>query len=87
MGRVTLTRQPDLVQLEREHEIKVQVCRAIDRVAGRYGMTQKELAMILGTSRSCVSRMMNRKVEDLSFNQLFRFAIRLAPYFKILIAV
>lgn len=87
MGRMMLKLQPDENQHKREREIKLQACLAIKRIALRYGMTQRELAVYLCTSESCVSRMMNEKVENVSYDQLFRFVTRLAPNFKFLISV
>jgi len=75
------------VQLKRQKEIKLQACLAIKRIALRYGMTQRQLAFSLQTSPSCVSRMMNEKVETVSYDQLFRFLSIIAPNFKFLISV
>lgn len=87
MGRIFPTRQPDDIQIKREKEVKMQACLALKRLALRYGMSQNQMALRLGISRSSVSRMMNLRVENISYDQLFRSVTRLAPNFKFLISV
>lgn len=73
---------------EKLQDVKIQICLAIRRAMGRqthYSSTVT--AMKLGTSRACVSRVQRAIAKDLTFNQLFRYLVRLEPNFKILVAI
>lgn len=69
-------------------EVKIQICLAIRRAMGRQSHYSSTVtAMKLGTSRACVSRVQRAIAKDLTFNQLFRYLVRLEPNFKILVAI
>jgi len=87
VGRIIYRTQPDDIQKAREIQLKLQLARAIRRVAGRYGVTQREMALHLNTSEACISRLMSGKVEQLSYDQLMRFLTKAAPKLEILVAV
>jgi len=67
-------------------EVKFEICRVLDLEMQGFRRTQKELAHRLGTTESCISRVRNRKVDNVTFNQLFRYLAVLNPNFKIMIA-
>ena len=71
---------------EKLNEIKFEICRVLDHEMHNQRRTQKELARRLGTTESCISRVRNRKVDHVTFNQLFRYLAVLNPNFKIMIA-
>lgn len=71
---------------EKLNQIKLEICCVLDREFAFTQLTQKELAKKLGTSQSNISRVENKKIEELTFNQLFRFLAVVNPNFKILVS-
>lgn len=69
-------------------EVKLQLCLTLRRSMARmdhYSSTR--LAIMMGTSRACVSKVQCARIEELTFNQLFGYLVRLEPNFKILISI
>jgi len=80
------------IKLEFRHEAQLEqtmiyLCGMIRQSAIRRCWTHKELALLLGTSQGCVSRVIRAKTDDLTINQLFRYLVILEPDFKILISI
>lgn len=71
---------------EKLNEIEIEICRAIEFEIRLLYWEQKTIARKLGTSESCVSKVLNRRVNELTFNQLFRYLAVLNPRFRILIS-
>lgn len=72
---------------EKLDEVKRELCWKIKIAMARTQYNQYQLAIYLGTSQARISDVQNSKVERLTFNQLFRYLERLAPYFRILISL
>ena len=73
---------------ERLDESKKEVCMVLRRSMARkphYSVTR--LAIELRTSRARVSQVQCADVTRLTFNQLFRYLIRLEPKLQILVAI
>lgn len=83
-----MSRRPEFPfeSVEKLNEVKFEICRILDYEMTYTQRTQQQLALRLGTSQANISRVMNRKVNELTFNQLFRYLAILRPSFKILIA-
>lgn len=67
-------------------EVKLELCMAIRRVAGREGWTASEMAIYCGTNETRIGHVMSKKFKSLTVNQLIRYLIVLYPRFRILIA-
>lgn len=69
-------------------EVKIHLCQVIRRAMGRQThYSSSATAIKLGTSRACVSRVQRSVAKDVTFNQLFRYLVRLEPNVKILISI
>ena len=66
-------------------ETKDYLCLVISRAMAKMQMNQLAMANYLGCSRSVVSEVQNRKINRLSFNQLFEILGKVAPYYGIAI--
>ena len=64
------------------NELKFEICKAIDWEIGYFQMGQTEAAAWLGTSQANISRVRRKRVEQLSFNQLFNYLVSLRPDIK-----
>jgi len=71
---------------EKMAEVKMEICHILRREILYSPRSQREIAWRLGTSQGNVSRVLNRRVENLTINQLFRYLAILKPDFKILVA-
>lgn len=87
MGRKKFQLQSQEVQGERQKQVKLELCTVVRRVALRHGLTQKELASLLGTSQSYISRIVRCRLEDISYGQLVRFATALPEIFDLHIVI
>jgi hypothetical protein len=67
-------------------ETKLYLCEVLRRSALRRRWEQKEMALFLGTSESCVSRLLSFQVEELTLSQLFKYLAVTDPCFEILIS-
>jgi hypothetical protein len=72
---------------EKLDETKATICRAIMKSSRQKGYTRRQLALYLGTDKSNVSAIENRRVDRLSCNQLFRYLLNLEPNFELLISI
>lgn len=63
------------------------ICVEIARTISRRGWTQMQAALRLRTSQACVSRVESYRVEQLTFNQLFRYLARLSPHLKVTVSL
>ena len=76
-----------LDQEEKLDEVKRQMCRKLRRAMARAGQDQTYLAFRLGTSRACVVQVQAERVKQLTFNQLFRYFVRMDQRFEVLVSV
>ena len=72
--------------IEKLNEIKFLICNVIDHEMVRLQWTPLTLACHFGTTPSNISRVLNKKVDELTFNQLFRYLVILRPEFKCLVS-
>jgi hypothetical protein len=68
------------------NEIKRHICRAIRYQIYLERKSYRQIAFKLQTSESNICRVMNERVDDLTFNQLFRYLVVLAPKCQVLIS-
>ena len=82
-------RRPPLTanQQQKINEHKHQLCAAIDRLIDRFQLTATQAAFELKTSTANISRVRNRQVEQLTFNQLFDYLVRLKTNHQILVSI
>ena len=71
---------------EKMNELKFELCVAIDREINNMRMSQVRIACHLGTSQANISRVGNKKVDQLTFNQLFRYLVILKPDIRMLLS-
>lgn len=71
---------------EKLDDVKKQICEFLSHEMLYEQLDQKGMARKLGTSQANVSRVQNLRVEDLTFNQLFKYAAVLCPHFRMLLA-
>ena len=71
---------------EKINELKFQVCQAIDREISKQRISQQKAAIFLGTSQGNISRIVRKRVDQLTFNQLFTFLIILNPNTRMLLS-
>ena len=83
-----MSRRPQLrlESINRLNEMKAVLCNAIDHELMLEHKSKEALAILLGTSQANVSRVVNKRVEQLTFNQLFRYLIILRPDVKIMVS-
>lgn len=67
--------------------LKIEVCGAIDRVISRNQWTQRQAAIMMGTSRANISRVSNKKLDRLTLCQLFGYLARSCPDFRFMISI
>jgi hypothetical protein len=84
MGKKNVWRE-DLKTNERLIDVKRMLCRKISTAILADRRTYKGAAVWLGTSRATISRINREQVNQLSFDQLFLFLVRLRPFFEVLI--
>ncbi len=79
-----------LTQDERDrlNLVKLHLCQQIRRsMARQRNYSATVVAIKLGTSRACVSRVQRGVVEELTFNQLFGYLVKLEPHFTLLVGI
>jgi len=67
--------------------LKLELCLAISVVCMRYQWTQQQAAIRMGTSRANVSRVQNKRIAQLTLNQLFGYLSKICPNFRFMISV
>lgn len=72
--------------IEKLNQLKFEICYVIDNEMTRYQWTQLELAFHVGATQSCINKVVNKKVDELSFNQLFRYLVILKPEFRCIVS-
>lgn len=72
---------------EKLNEVKFRVCEAIDRSICRHQWNYTQAAHYLKTSKPVISRISNKKCQDLTLNQLFACLVRVKPDFEFLISI
>ncbi len=85
MGRQSFRTFTD-AQKKKSDEIKTKLCLRIKRSCQRPYWNSRTTAAELGTSRAVVCNVWRCNVDKLSYNQLFRFLIRLEPRLDVLVA-
>ena len=81
MSRKSRRYNPE-VNIEKVNELKFEICKIIDWELAHQRIAQRGLkacAFQLGTDPANVSCVVNKKVEQLTFNQLFRYLVVLRP--------
>lgn len=68
-------------------EIKIDLCKKIKRAALRDRYTNRELALMLGTSQGRVSKVMRMRVENLTIDILFNYLHLIEPRTQVLVAI
>lgn len=84
-----MSRRPRYLRLEsidKLNEMKEVLCNAIDHEMVLMHEIPSRIAGHLGTSPANISRVRNKRVEQLTFNQLFRYLVILRPDVKILVS-
>lgn len=84
-----MSRHPKIRMEEQDklNELKFEMCMIIDKELSYHRVSQrgqKYAAAYLGTSQANISRVVRKKVEQLTFNQLFRYLIALRPDVRIM---
>lgn len=76
-------------QEEKLDAVKLQLCLAARKVMKRerWGYQPIVMAGMLGTTRARITHVQIGATKRVSFNQLFRYLVQLAPTFEIIIAV
>jgi predicted XRE-type DNA-binding protein len=72
---------------EKITEVKIELCRAIRRVAMREGWSQKDMARYLSASESRVGHAVRFQVDKLTLNQLFLYLTVLYPQFRVMVSL
>lgn len=85
MPRITYEVEP--YTPDSEIRVKWEVIRAIEKICARNGYDQKKIARILGTSEAQVSRLLNKRFQNISLKVMFRYLSILYPKFRILISL
>lgn len=67
--------------------VKIELCLAIDRAIARKGWTYTAAAIQMGTSRANISRVVNKKIDKLTLNQLFGYLSRVCPEFRFMLCI
>lgn len=80
-------RGPNKINEEALNRCKFHLCHQIDRLITRERWTQKQAAYYLGTSQANVSRVGNKKLDQLSMTQLFNYLCKLSGNFRLLISI
>jgi predicted XRE-type DNA-binding protein len=80
------------MHLNREGEeaieaVKLELCLAIERVILRYGWTHRLAAAYMGTSRANVSRLANKRLDQLTVGQLFLYLAKICPGFRFMLSI
>lgn len=70
----------------RLNQEKFQICHLIDYEISFMQMTTLGAAQMLGTTAANISRIRNKKVDQLRFNQLFQYLAMLRPEFRMLVS-
>ena len=68
-------------------DAKLEVCRAIRRVAYRNGWTQEQLAQHAGTNPSRIGHAVKHQVDKVTLDQLFHYLAQISLSYRILIDV
>ena len=76
----------DRHRIQKINEIKFYLCHQIDKASHRRRFDYKMLAEFLGTSQGAVSRVVNKRIDDVTVNQLFNYLTILEPNFELLIS-
>ena len=71
---------------EKIDEVKLELCRALYFEIIYAHCDYQGIANKLGTSPANVSRVMNKRIANLTINQLFRYLAILNPRFRVLIS-
>jgi predicted XRE-type DNA-binding protein len=79
-----------ITALERKEFIdglKQNLCQQIRRAALRDRYTQRELAILLGTSPARVSKVIRSRTDELTIDILFNYLYIIEPRTKVLVAI
>jgi ribosome-binding protein aMBF1 (putative translation factor) len=81
--RKSIDRDPELQEMVRESSINAQVSLIIYDVRKQAGLTQKQLADLIGTTQSVIARLEDADYEGHSLSMLARIAAALDRKIKI----
>lgn len=76
----------DAREKEKLDEVKRQLCWRLRQSIARRAFRPGYAAIKVGTSRARITQVECGQIENLSFNQLFTYLVRLEPKFEVLIA-
>ena len=79
----TISADPELTEMLRESSINAQVSLIIYDVRKQAGLTQKQLAKLIGTTQSVIARLEDADYEGHSLSMLARIAAALNQKLKI----
>lgn len=79
----TISADPELTEMLRESSINAQVSLIIYDVRKQAGLTQKQLAELIGTTQSVIARLEDADYEGHSLSMLARIAAALNQKLKI----
>lgn len=79
----TISADPELTEMLRESSINAQVSLIIYDVRKQAGLTQKQLAELIGTTQSVIARLEDAHYEGHSLSMLARIAAALNQKLKI----
>ena len=69
-------------------DAKEEICFALQRLQVRNQWTQKQMAALIGTSQSSMSKATRvTTARQMSFNRLFRYLARAEPRFRVMISI
>jgi hypothetical protein len=78
----------NIYEQQKLEEIKLEICLAIRQSMARsHHPSTSTFAMRFGTSRASVSRVQRGVTSSLTFNQLFKYMVRLEPGFRLMISI
>jgi hypothetical protein len=72
---------------EKLNQLKEEICRVLGHAMYTSRYPRCELARRLRTSEANISRVINRRVDDLTFNQLFRYLATFKPKCKVFVSL
>jgi ribosome-binding protein aMBF1 (putative translation factor) len=81
--RGSIERDPELAEMVRESSVNAQVSLIIYDVRKQAGLTQKQLADLIGTTQSVIARLEDADYEGHSLSMLARIAAALDRRLKI----
>lgn len=67
--------------------LKNEICTAIELVMARSQWSYSVSAAYVGTHRSVISLIVNKRIEKLTLSQLFRYLNAICPGFRVMVSV